>query len=153
MAAENSLWCCQGLLGANPCRYLWFPPPGAGREERSQLAPRNNSFDCEDRLSLYLWLQPCPQAEQVSAYVAPLLILPPPVTWYMIFFYQGQDLMVMFLMSSDCATSPCPKPSMVLQHLVMDVQIPHLSIQCPLRSGPTSQFLLTLHVLNASVQI
>lgn len=54
-----------------------IPPPGAGREERSQLAPRNNSFDCEDRLTLCLWLQACPQAEQVSTYVAPFLLLSP----------------------------------------------------------------------------
>ena len=55
------------------------------------------------------------------------------------------------LMSYNCAASSCSKPSVFLQHLVMEAQIPYLSIQGPLGSGSTSNLLLTpLSSLNLS---
>lgn len=48
------------------------------------------------QLSLWGSAYHCPQTGQVSAYVAPVFILPPPATWYMIFYYQGQNLTLTF---------------------------------------------------------
>ena len=77
-----------------------IPPPGGGREEISQPAPRSYRFDCEDQLIPVPMAAALPTEGQVSTYAAPRLIFPPHTTWYMMPFYQGQDLMAMFLVSS-----------------------------------------------------
>ena len=137
-----------GPSRSTPSLGLLIPPPGAGKEEGSQLAPRNKSFDCEDQLtpvSVAAALPtgrtgvclcgPTPQTSPTHHLIYDLWLI-----WYSFIL---RNLMVMFLMSSDCATSCCSKPSVFLQHLVMEAQIPYLSIQGPLGSGPASHLLLT----------
>ena len=55
-----------------------IPPPGGGREEISQPAPRSYRFDCEDQLIPVPMAAALPTEGQVSTYAAPRLIFPPP---------------------------------------------------------------------------
>ena len=100
MAAENRLWCFQGLLGANPPWDLRSHLQEEGEKKSASQVLEVTVLIVRISLFLCLWLQPCPQIGQVSSYVAPRLIFSPPTTWYMMPFYQGQDLMAMFLVSS-----------------------------------------------------
>ena len=80
MAAENRLWCFQGLLGANPPWDLWSHLREQGEKKAASQFLEMTVLIVRISLLLCLWLQPCPQTGQGSAYVAPRLIFTPPTT-------------------------------------------------------------------------
>lgn len=140
---ENRLWCCQGLLRST------LPgtsnPTSKGRERRKKPAgswkPR-----------LWLWGSAYPTACGCSfAHRQDRCRLTWPNSSYFPHLSPMHDILLSGAKPDANVSRGVRKvlllsaqiPSLVLQHLAVEVQIPSLSTQGPLGSSPTSPFLLT----------